>query len=142
MLEKVSDHHLVQSPCPSRDRADRTGPCFGYFKDEDSATSLGNAAVLSDPHSKPCFMMLRANIPCFSLCPSPLLSQGIDEKKALAQLSLHPPPQVFTYTDEMMKPLSLLISCLDSHSAFPHRRDSPVLHLYNRLATEDSFLLL
>lgn len=64
--------------------------------------------VLSHPHSEKCFLTFRGNLPCFSLCPWPLVLSQSPAEKSLALSSWRPP---FGYLHTWMRSLlSLLFS--------------------------------
>ena len=96
-------------------------------KDGDSTTSPGNLCqCLVTFTVKKCFLMLRGNFPCFSLCPLPLvLSLGTTEQ-SLSLSSLHPP---FRYLCTFMRSLWAFFSpgwTVPALPTSPYRRDAPV----------------
>ena len=96
--------------------------------------------VLGHPHSKKtCFPRSRGNLLCFSLFPSLMVPSVGTSVKSQAPFSLHPP---FMSLYTLMRSPWALSSPGWTVPAFPHRRDAPVLHLHNRLATEEVFLLV
>ena len=127
-LEGTSAGHLVQPWCSSRatwNWLPRTMSrrLLNFSKDGDTTASPGNLCQCSVTLSvTKCFLMFRGNLPCFSLCPLPLvLSLGTTEQ-SLAPSSLHPPCRYWCTLMRSPWAFSSPGWTVPAPSASPHRR--------------------
>jgi len=112
---------LVQAPCSTRATSSQlprtvSRQLLNISKDGDSITSLGNLCQrLLTLTVKKCFLTFRGNLPCFGLCPLPLVLSLGTTKKSRAPSPSHRP---FGYSHQFRRSHpSFLISRLNSPSS-------------------------
>ena len=130
-LEGISGDHHVQPSCSSRVtwiRLPRTMSrwILNISKSGHSTTSLRNLCqCLITLTVKKCFLVFRQNLPCFSLCPLPLVLSPDTTENSLAPSSL--PLLSYLYTlIRSSQAFSSLGWAVPALSAFPHMGDAPV----------------
>ena len=132
-LQVIWSNSSAQARPPT---ADCSGPCPDSFWISPSVEipQLRRAAylpVLGHPHNEKCFLMLRGNLLCFSLCPLPLVLLPGSTEKSLALSPLHPPQRyLYMLISYPIVLVSWTIASPDwavpAFSASPHRRGAPV----------------